>query len=165
MPTDLRVVQVDSLSKFVEEVERLSADKTLWYRGSHDTNHALIPSLYRHPGKLKIDELLKLEADILARFMQRSIPYQTRQLDEGWESFFFMQHFGIPTRLLDWTESPFVGLYFALTSVTQTYGLLRDNPASPTIWVLDPVAWNRKVLDHMNYQREVLSANEPELNG
>jgi hypothetical protein len=42
-----------------------------------------------------------------------------------------MQHFGIPTRLLDWSESLAVSLFFT------TYPLGTDLVA-PTIWVLNP---------------------------
>src|SRR5215212_6895776 len=44
-----------------------------------------------------------------------------------------MQHYRVPTRLLDWSESPLVGLYFAVTEHPEKDG---------SLWCLDPVALN-----------------------
>lgn len=45
-----------------------------------------------------------------------------------------MQHYGVPTRLLDWTESPLVALYFSVNSHEKKDG---------AVWILDPVKLNQ----------------------
>lgn len=80
-----------------------------------------------------------------------------RSLDDLWERLFFMQHSAIPTRLLDWTENPFIALYFALTSRSKAAD------ADSALWMLDPVAWNRKSLDHITFQGGILSVDDTHL--
>lgn len=91
----------------------------------------------------------------MTRFVQRSLPFISRTLVDEWDKLFLMQHYGVPTRLLDWTENPFVAVYFALVSASN----LKSTDSA--IWMCDPIAWNRAALDHISFSGAVLDESSP----
>lgn len=65
---------------------------------------------YRYPDRREVENRLLPKFKELARNRVQGLPLDDDAL--GW--FALMQHYGGPTRLLDWTYCPFVGIYFAL---------------------------------------------------
>ena len=110
---------------------RKADDDFFWYRGHRNAKWPLIPSLFRP------EHVSKQEMTLLKRFKQHSFPYLQRVPETEWEWLFLMQHFGLPTRLLDWTESPLVALYFSLFPI--------GSPKEPdgAVWCLRPLALNK----------------------
>ena len=110
-----------------------------WFRGSGCQDHDLLPGLYRTPrGKDPgADDELRYE------FTRKALPLVADRVPrDDWEWYFLMQHYRAPTRLLDWTDSALVALYFAMTSWSgQPYKNCRK--PLPAVWALNPFQLNR----------------------
>jgi hypothetical protein len=158
-----------SLPEYLEYVElrQRKAGHSLWYRGCGLATHELRPSLYRHRKATTPEQLATLERELMTRFRQRSIPYHSRSLSEDWDALFFMQHYKIPTRLLDWTENPFIALHFALMDApstrTKSGNLTYESDAA--VWILDPVVWNQHALRHQSFKGAILTPDDEALKG
>ena len=100
-------------------------DDPVWYRGHSVKHWSLVPSLHRDPKRINID--------YLSKFKQNAIMLLNPRPTNAWEWLFIMRHYDVPTRLLDWTESPLIAAYFAVT----------DRPkADGAIWLLRPTKLN-----------------------
>lgn len=108
--------------------EELGNPTTVWYRGVARTTYRLIPSLLRHHDGIANERAL---FDEYQRTAARLLPKR----DSDWELLFDMQHYGIPTRLLDWTDVLGVAIAFAL------YESGNDSESS-MIYILDPKKLN-----------------------
>jgi hypothetical protein len=138
------VKSLGEYTQLIESVQQL-ADAPIWFRGVGLSTYTLTPSRYRHPTTTDISQLIELEESLLTRFRHRSIPYQTRPLNDPWELLFMMQHFGVPTRLLDWSENPFIALYFAIVDAERKM-VAGSFAADAAVWILNTRLWNGAVL-------------------
>lgn len=101
-----------------------------WFRGLPDADWGLIPSLHRIPKSTGPGADYYTERNLLELFRLRAPPFLDRIPENEWEWLFVMQHYGLPTRLLDWTESALIALYFAVRG--------DDRSRDAAVWVTNP---------------------------
>ncbi|CAM3933743.1 FRG domain-containing protein [Pseudomonas wadenswilerensis] len=162
--------QITKFSEYVKHLETLQGDfpgAPLWYRGSNNKDHNLVPGLYRHQKSTSSDEIGKLERELIARFRQRSMPFSDKVPQDDWGVLFYMQHHRIPTRLLDWSENPFIAFYFAVANAayTKDVGGVITYTKDAVVWVLNPTTWNKHALDHVSYDGGILLTIDDEMKG
>ena len=122
---------IRSIENFISAVRKDSEawppEQPRWFRGEPVSKKALVPTLYR-------DGFDSHENALLQMFRARAPGFHDQVPDRGntdqW--LFLARHVGLPTRLLDWSESALIGLYFALN----------EKGKDAVVWMLNPLHLN-----------------------
>ena len=129
---------LDRLEKAQRRIGTNNEDET-FFRGHASSNWKLSPTLIRFAEDNKIDNIDNLESSLYWEFRTKAMPLHDKARN-GWDYLFWARHHGVPTRLLDWTESLFVALYFA---VVEPGNNGRSSRNRPRIWLLNPYRLNK----------------------
>ena len=105
-------IRINSVSEFIEKIvqQDKEAGTETFYRGHADKDWVLLPSIFRTPNGVEKEHLL-------FRDMVAHEPQSFSECKSALDYLVQMQHYGLPTRLLDMTMNPLVALYFACQSV------------------------------------------------
>ena len=137
---DRRIQKIGDLLKVLSD--QLQDNSLIWFRGQSDSTWKLIPGLGRQKTKATA------ESALIKRFKQNAVLHLQSKPSTEWEWLFLMRHHGLRTRLLDWTESPLVGLFFAVDAD-------RFKRKDATLWCIDPVALNRNASIEFEHSLEI----------
>jgi hypothetical protein len=148
-------VTIDGIADFLEfvnskqtrwrqEFEYLAGP---WFRGVANSGYNLVPSYHRFAARYPNTT----EDDLRDEFVRRAHPMVERIPTDHWEWYFLMQHYDLPTRLLDWSFSSLVGLFFAVYDYrmlkadwTRSIDVVPDTDAA--VWMMDSETLNRNTL-------------------
>lgn len=141
----MNVVKIDRIDKLIYELNSLP--NAFIFRGHSDADWRLETTLERVVGD-KFDKILadKYEKYSLQVFKSKFHLYDNENIAPksklAWLS--IMQHYGVPTRLLDFTESPYVALYFALESYSSS------NNKDLAVYALNHTQLMKKSLEYIS---------------
>lgn len=135
-------IKIESWQEFNEMISHFHYNEWI-YRGQRNSVWDLQSSLYREIQAVKNnptnEECVAIENKILEEFYSSSHLYSKlifdfpenandkEMLQYKLEAFSVMQDYGTPTRLLDWTRSPYIATFFALDGVESDFSIYALN--------------------------------------
>ena len=108
-----RLVRTRTWSGAKEQLLSIAGNRSWMFRGHARSDWKLETSLER---RTKTNRALAhtIETQMIAEFKRKAGNYSIREPQTLVEWLSLMQHYGAPTRVLDWTQSPYVAAFFRL---------------------------------------------------
>lgn len=130
-------IEIETIQDLIDLIylKVIKDNRILWFRGHSNSSWELKPSIWRQYNK---EEERNFSHRFKSRASARNIDLPKYNESGKWLS--LMQHYGLPTRLLDWTRSPMIAMYFAL----EPY-IYKNNDVTndACIWILEPHELNK----------------------
>ena len=115
-----KITQVSSWSGFARWLKKVNARNWI-FRGVSEEGFALRPKIGRDETRPRDSGyLLRNEARLLSYFKDWARGHLPPGVitENEWDWIALAQHYGLPTRLLDWTRSPLIAAYFAVEDLS-----------------------------------------------
>ena len=164
----INTIKVGSLGEYIDAIAEIAREyamdnwKTnppvLWFRGQNKGTYSLLPSLYRNglqpeqtSGEKEYTQLHYAEDIRIQHYMAKNFHLLRSQPSAKIEWLEVMQHHGIKTRLLDWSESAIHSLLFALECFFdgKAYSAEFRRQSMPCVWVLNPGRLNKMIFEEI----------------
>jgi len=124
---------VRSLSDFFAIIKSCQRSGNLWFRGNSDSGWTLTPGALRSDKLAKRQKALSILDEFRVIAQPKLSAHPTGDTDSvTLEWMQIAAHYGIPTRLLDWTENSGISLYFACAHAD----------GDGAVFILDPLNLN-----------------------
>ena len=150
----MEIIEGDHITGVPEAINVALNRKDCFYRGEPDSFSLPIPKIFRDKYWPNNDSKFTPESTEKLRAIETRHIYEFKRLAIGLTSdlpqdenrinnlkwLFLMQHHGMPTRLLDWTQNVLVAVFFAVADIAKD-NIKKDGQ----IWIIKPRELNKEV--------------------